>query len=120
MRANTGLELFIITKKRQMEKYAKHPNFHSFRILNDKLVLAFLKKRVCMLNQSPYIAFSVLDFAKERMYDSLYNTFKKKWNSMQICMTDTDSFLAVVNTKDLIKDLQDLKEHFDFSNFPPE
>ena len=47
-------------------------------------------------------------------YDKLQPYFGEK--KLQLHCLDTDSFVSSVNTKDIIKDLKNLEDIFDFSN----
>ena len=38
---------------------------------------------------------------------------------MKLLYTDTDSLIVHVETADVYKDMEDMREHFDFSNFDP-
>ena len=50
----------------------------------------------------------------ETYYDILQPYFGKE--NIQLHYMDTDSFVLSVNTKDVIKDLKNLEDIFDFSN----
>ena len=50
----------------------------------------------------------------ETYYDKLQRYFGEK--NLHLHYMDTDSFLLSVNTKDIIKDLKNLEDIFDFSN----
>ena len=48
-------------------------------------------------------------------YDKLQPYFGEK--NLQIHYLDTDSFVLSLNTKDIFKDLKNLEDLYDFSNF---
>jgi hypothetical protein len=48
-------------------------------------------------------------------YETLQPYFGEK--NMELLYLDMDSFVVKLKTDDLIKDLDNLKEHFDFSNY---
>ena len=48
-------------------------------------------------------------------YDKLQRYFGEK--DLQLHYMDTDSFVLSVKTKDIIKDLTNFEDTFDFSNF---
>ena len=54
------------------------------------------------------------------MYDMLYNYIKLKYcDKVKVLMTDTDSFILVIETEDVYKDIiSDILERFDTSNYP--
>ena len=58
----------------------------------------------------------------QQYYETLQPHFMKKGCKIEIGMSDTDSLLFQVqnrNLEEIQEDLYELKEYFDFSNFPP-
>ncbi|GBL91025.1 hypothetical protein AVEN_184415-1 [Araneus ventricosus] len=55
------------------------------------------------------------------MYDFHYNTILKKYgDKTQLLFTDTDSLCYEITTEDLNKDFENMKDYFDFSDYPPD
>ena len=50
-------------------------------------------------------------------YDVMKPTFH---NQLEICFTDTDSFLYQIYVPELEGKLEELRQYFDFSNYPRE
>ena len=65
-----------------------------------------------------YIGFSVLELSKLLMYETYYDILQSYFGQENIHLhyMHTDSFVLSVNTKDIIKDLKNLEDIFDFSN----
>ena len=65
-----------------------------------------------------YLGFSVLELSKLLKYEAYYNKLQPYFGqeNIQLPYMDTDSFILSVNTKDIIKDLKNLEDIFDFSN----
>ena len=65
-----------------------------------------------------YLGFSVLELSKLHMYKTYYDDLQAYFEqeNIQLYYMDTDSFVLSVNTKDIIKDLKNLEDIFDFSN----
>ena len=65
-----------------------------------------------------YLGFSVLELSKLLMYETYYDKLQPyfRQENIQLHYMDTDSFVLSVNTNDIIKDLKNLEEIFDFSN----
>ena len=65
-----------------------------------------------------YLGFSVLELRKLLMYKTYYDKLQPYFGqeNIQLHYMDTDSFVLSVNTKDIIKDLKNLEDIFDFSN----
>lgn len=65
-----------------------------------------------------YIGFTVLEFAKQHLYQFHYNFIKRKYNSnVRLCYTDTDNLLYLINTEDFYSDIYNDIFKFDTSNF---
>ena len=76
-------------------------------------------KQIEVLMDKPiYLGFTVLELSKllmcETYYDKLQHYFEQE--NIQLHYMDTDSFILSVNTKDIIKDLNNLEDIFVFSN----
>ena len=65
-----------------------------------------------------YLGFSVLELRKLLMYETYYDKLQPYFGqkNLQLHYMDTDSFVSSVNTKDVIQDLKNLEDIFDFSN----
>ena len=72
---------------------------------------------------SQYIlGFTVLELSKLLMYETYYDTLQPYFGqeNLQLHYMDTDSFVLSIKTKDIIEDLFNLKDLFDFSNLNEE
>ena len=76
------------------------------------------KQNEILLDKPLYLGFSVLELSKLHMYSTYYEKFQPYFGqeNIQLHYMDTDSFVLSVNTKNIIQDLHNLKEYFDFSN----
>lgn len=111
------------TKKRtSAERLIASPHFHSASIFTENLVAIQLKQEEIILDKPIYIGFSVLELSKTHMYNFHYNIIKPFYqNRVQLCYTDTDSFVYIINTNDFYKDLKsNLLCYFDTSNYNPD
>ena len=70
------------------------------------------------MDKPTYQGFSVLKLCKLLMYDTYFDNIHPyfKQENIQLHYMDTDSFVSTVNAKDIIKDLKDFEDLFDFSN----
>ena len=71
-----------------------------------------------LMDKPMFLGFSVLEFSKLLMYETYYDKLQPYFvqENIQLNYMDTDSFVLSVNTKDIIKDLKNLEDIFDFSN----
>ena len=88
-------------------------------IINDELVIVMQHKEIVYYDKPYYIGFSILDISKYIMYHYYYNVLRKYFDNhsnLQVLYSDTDSFILKIKTNNLIDDLRNLKQTFDFSN----
>ena len=70
------------------------------------------------LNKPIYIGVCIVELSKLHMYQYYYDVMKKKYDDkIKLLYTDTDSFIFHVETEDLYKYVDDMKEHIDFSGY---
>ena len=76
------------------------------------------KQNEVLMDKPIYLGFSVLELSKLLMYETYYDILQPYFGqeNIQLHYMDTDSFVLSVNTKDIIKDLKNLEDIFDFSN----
>ena len=65
-----------------------------------------------------YLGFSVLELSKLLMFETYYDKLQPNFGQENIKLhyMDTDSFVLSASTNDIIKDLKNLEDIFDFSN----
>ena len=76
------------------------------------------KQNEVVMDKPIYLGFSVLDLSKLLMYETYNDKLQPYFGqeNIQLHFMATDSFVLSVNTKDIIKDLKNLEDIFDFSN----
>ena len=76
------------------------------------------KQNEVLMDKPIYLGFSVLELSKLLMYETYYDILQSYFGqeNIQLHYMDTDSFVLSVSTKDIIKDLKNLEDIFDFSN----
>ena len=76
------------------------------------------KQNEVLMDKPIYLGFSVLELSKLLKYETYYDKLQPYFGqeSIQLHYMDTDSFVLSVNIKDLIKDLKNLEDIFDFIN----
>ena len=102
-----------------MDKYVKRPSFKRFVIFHDELVGVENEKVDVKLDNPVFVGQAILDLSKLLMYRFHYDVMKETYGeNIKLLFTDTDSLCYEIQTDDVYKDLHDLREHFDFSNYP--
>lgn len=111
----------LITNEAQAKKYICKPTFKQYAIFNEDLVGILYNKTVIRLNKPIYAEMVTLEISKLMMYEYFYNVLKPKYGpNMTLCMTDTNSLLLHLRTKNLNSDLLSLIDTLDTSNYPPD
>ena len=80
---------------------------------------SYLEKEHEILMDKPiYLGFAILELSKLHMYETYYNTLQPYFGqeSIQLHYMDCDSFILSINSENIIKDLKNLENIFDFSN----
>ena len=66
-------DIRICTTKRQALKFTKLPNFHSYKIINENLIIIELNKTKCIFDSPLMIGSEVLFNSKSNVYNYMYN-----------------------------------------------
>jgi len=114
------VDVRLRTSEKSAEKLVTKPNYERTTIFSEDLIAVHMKKTELVFNKPVYLGMAILDISKTRMYDFHYNYMKVKYgDDCKLLMTDTDSLMYEVKTKDFYKDIrEDVQERFDTSNFP--
>ena len=106
-------------EKEQLRKIIAEPNYDRAVIFSEELLALHSHKTRLKLNKPVYVGMCVLDLSKHLMYDWYYNTLKRKYGSQcTLLYTDTDSLLVDLKTPDVYADMESMKTHYDFSDYP--
>ena len=108
----------LISQDRQHRHYTSKPQFKRFQIHSEELVMVELEQTNVTLNKPIYCGFTVLDLSKLHMYKFHYDVMKPQFPDLKLCFTDTDSLLYSIPSDDIYRDLEPIKDEFDFSNYP--
>ena len=70
------------------------------------------------MDKAIYVGFAILELSKLHMYETYYDTLQPYFGqeNLQLHYVDTDGLFLSMKTKDIIKDLKNLEDIFDFSN----
>ena len=72
-----------------------------------------------LLNKPIYVGFSILHISKTPSYKFHYDTIMKRYgpDNAKLLFTDTDSLCYQIETEDLYKDMSQMIDEFDTSNY---
>ena len=112
-------KIILVNSGRSHAWQTSKPAFKRFSIFDENLVGVELMQTNITLNKPIYVGFTVLELSKLLMSKFHYEVMKPSFPKSVLCFTDTDSFLYHIECRNLYGDhLSQLKEHFDFSNYP--
>ena len=102
----------IIKQQSKLTFNGIHKSYENCDSCTHKQIEVFIDKPI-------YLGLSVIELSKLLMYEKYYDKLQPYLGQekIQLHYMDTDSFVLSVNAKDIIKDLKNLQNIFDFSNF---
>ena len=111
----------ILSRKDEHEKIVKQQSKLTFNGIHKSYTnydSYTFKHKELLLNKPIYLGFAVLELSKLHMYNTYYDFLQSYFGekNIQLRYMDTDSFVSSVNTQNLIQDLHNLKDLFDFSS----
>ena len=107
----------LVRNKKDYLKWASKPSYMSQKIFDNDLVAMRKSKVTLTLNKLAYVEICILHLGKVLMYKSHYDYIKNKYgNNSRLLLTDDDSLIYKIKTKDVYEDFGKDKEMFDFSN----
>ena len=118
VRNRLGLELI---KKGDIKKIVKQQSkltFNGIQKSYENYYSFTYKKNEIVMDKAIYVGFAILELSKLHMYETYYDTLQPYFSqeNLQLHYVDTDGMFLSMKTKDIIKDLKNLEDIFDFSN----
>ena len=118
-RPDNKTHIKLVNTIESYERLVSKLNFKNSKVINKNLVGIEMNLAVLKINKPFYLGMAIMDISKSHMYNFHYNVMKKHFGEkMKLLYTDTDSFIYEFSVDDIYKELQQLKDHFDFSNYP--
>ena len=76
------------------------------------------KRNELLMDKLIYLGFAVLELSKLHMYQTYYDNLQPYFGqeNIQLHYSDTDAFVLSIDSKDIIIDIKNLEDIFDFSN----
>ena len=109
--------IVLIRTESQHRFQTSKSSFRRFKIFNENSVAAEVYKPCIGLDRPIYVGAAILDLSKLLMYNFWYDRLKTNFSSIKLCFTDTDSLLFWVESDNIYKDMYEMKEYFDTSNY---
>ena len=88
-------DIRICTTKRQALQFTKLSNFHSYKIINENLIIIELSKKKCIFDSPILIGSQVLFNSKCTLYNYMYDIIPKLFGRENLIYSfrDTDSII---------------------------
>ena len=107
----------LINNAKDYVRCVRRPSFVSQKVFSKNFIAVHRIKPVLTLNKSIKILFSILEPIKSLMYEFYYKYIKNKFDA-KLLLTDTDSLVYEIKTKDVYEHFYLGKDLFDFSDYP--
>ena len=106
-------DIRIVTTKRSALKFTKLPNFHSYKIINENLIIVELSKNKCIFDSPILIGSQLLFNSKCNLYNYMFNIIPKLFGRENVIYSfrDTDSIIYKIKNCSYEKYLDVLKEN---------
>ena len=106
----------LVNNSKDYFRCINKPSFISQKIFSKNFVVIHEVKPVLTLDKPIYVGFSILDLSKLLMYEFHYEYIKSKFDAI-LLLTETDSLVYEIKTKDVYEDFYQDKHLFDFSDY---
>ena len=76
------------------------------------------KQNEAVMDKAIYVGFTILELSKLHIYETYYDTLQLYFGqeNLQLHYIDTDGMVLSMDTENIIKDLKNFEDIFDFSN----
>ena len=105
-----------VNNGKEFLKFTSKPTYITHKMFGKDYAAVLEIKPVLRLNKPIYVAFTVLDLSKWKMYDFHYK-FIENFNA-ELLFTDTDSLTYEIKSEYVYEEFFKWKDLFDFSNYP--
>jgi hypothetical protein len=114
------INLKLVTTEREFDTLVGKPNFVGVKEFNNNLAGITLQKPKVVLDKPIYAGFTILDISKLVMFTFFKLITQQLYtpDRVDLLLTDTDSFIFEIRTKNLYDDLQKIQKYLDTSNYP--
>ena len=118
VRNRLGLELIKKDNIKKIVNQQSKLSFNGIQKTYENYYSFTYKKNEIVMDEAIYVGFTILELSKLHMYETYYDTLQPYFGqeNLQLHYIDTDGMILSMKTKDIIKDLKNLEDIFDFSN----
>ena len=118
VRNRLGLKFFKKDDYKEIIKYQSKLTFDGIHKSYENCDSYVFRKNEVLMDNPIYLGFAVLELSKLHMYETYYDKLQPYFGekNLHLHYIDTDAFVLSLKTQDIIKDLKNLEDIFDFSN----
>ena len=108
-------------KKDDYKEIMKQQSYLTFNGIHESYEICdsyTFKQSKVLMDKPIYLGFAILELSKLLMYETNYDKLQPYFGqeNIQLHYIDTDAFVLSLKTKDIIRDLKNLEDIFDFSS----
>jgi ribosomal protein L31E len=112
------LNMKLVSNEKSMTRSINNPTFIDRTVYSENLAAVHFAKEHIVMNKPIYVGQAILDISKVIMYEFFYSVLKPKYaQNIELLYMDTDSFIVFIKCKDFYKDLLEMLDHYDTSNY---
>ena len=118
VRNRLDLELFKEDNTEKIFIQQTKLTFHGIQKSYENYYSYTFKKNEVVMDKAIYVGFAILELIKLHMYETYYDTLQPYFGQENLLLRyiDTDGMILSMRTENIIKDLKNLEDIFDFSN----
>ena len=114
------LELELIKKGNIKKIFSRQSKltFNGIQKSYENYDIYTFKQNQVVMDKAIYVGFTILELSKLLMYETYYDKLQPYFGqeNLQLHYIDTDGMILSVKTENIIEDLKNLEDIFDFSN----
>jgi len=97
----------LVCDPKKLLRAASKTSFRRAEIINEDVVMVKTTRTKVLLNKPIIIGFTILEISKLIMAQFYYDVLKPRYgDKLRLCLTDTDSFICHIETRDLYSDME--------------
>jgi len=116
-----NIDVHIVDTVQAAERQLSKHTCAAWSEINENFTMIQQHQRKIFWSKPTIIGFTVLELSKLLMYDFHYCTIKPMYgDKVKLLFTDTDSLCYEVETEDVYKDMEKIKDQLDTSDYHPD
>ena len=111
--------LIMVSNEKKAKFYCNKFNFNRLKIFKDDLVAVTMVKKIICWNKPTYLGAAILDVSKLQLYKFHFEEMVPRYGTnARVLYKDTDSIFYEIETEDVYKESEGMKNLLDLSSYP--